>query len=104
MQFDPKILELLRVDLSGDKRQLVIRSAARKEQASEYSFGIEEEYFLADATDLEVAVETPNELFEAANWTTGGQAMRETQSWPAARIRQPSGDIPSRAQDRVTRR
>src|SRR6201747_286814 len=77
MQFDPKILELLRLDLSGDKRQLVIRSAAKKEQASEYSFGIEEEYFLADATSLEVAVKTPNELFEAANWTTGGQAMRE---------------------------
>src|SRR6195952_2811831 len=77
MQFDPKIRELLRLDLSGDKRQLVIRSAAKKEQASEYSFGIEEEYFLADATNLEVAVQTPNELFEAANWSTGGQAMRE---------------------------
>src|SRR6201747_2474297 len=77
MQFDPKILELLRLDLSGGKRQLVIRSAAKKEQASEYSFGIEEEYFLADATSLEVAIQTPNELFEAASWSTGGQAMRE---------------------------
>src|ERR1700712_1268125 len=77
MQFDPKILELLCLDLSGDKRQLVIRSAAKKEQASEYLFGIEEEYFLTNATSLEVAVKTPNALFEAANWTTGGQAMRE---------------------------
>jgi glutamate---cysteine ligase / carboxylate-amine ligase len=77
MRFDPKILEPLHVNLRGDKRQLVIRSAARKEQASEYSFGIEEEYFLADATTLEVAIRTPDKLFETANWTTGGQAMRE---------------------------
>ena len=77
MQFDPKILKLLRMGLSGDKRHLVIRSAAGRQETAEYSFGIEEEYFLADAADLEVAVRTPNELFEAANWSTGGQAMRE---------------------------
>src|SRR4051812_39855420 len=77
MQFDPKILQLLRMNLSGDRRHLVIRSAATTEQTSEYSFGIEEEYFLADASNFEVAVRTPNELFEAANWSTGGHAMRE---------------------------
>src|SRR3954471_20511240 len=77
MRFDPKILNMLRLDLSGDNRHLVIRSAVGREEASDYSFGIEEEYFLADARTLEVAIRSPNELFEAANWSTGGQAMRE---------------------------
>src|SRR4051812_39219423 len=77
MRFDPNILKLLNMALSGDKRHLVIRSAADRESPSDYSFGIEEEYFLADARTLEVAIRTPNELFEAANWSTGGQAMRE---------------------------
>ncbi|MBW7889104.1 MAG: glycerol-3-phosphate acyltransferase, partial [Bacteroidetes bacterium] len=45
--------------------------------AAGYSFGIEEEYFLAYAATGEAAILTPNELFEAANWSTGGQVMRE---------------------------
>jgi glutamate---cysteine ligase / carboxylate-amine ligase len=77
MQFNPEILKKLRMGVSGDNRHLVIRSAASKEATSEYSFGIEEEYFLADASNFEAAVRTPDELFEAANWSTGGQAMRE---------------------------
>src|SRR3954464_15858770 len=77
MRFDPEILKLLRVGLTADRRNLIIRSAAGRDDSSEYSFGIEEEYFLADERSLEVAVQTPNELFEAANWSTGGQAMRE---------------------------
>src|SRR5215207_10550426 len=77
MQFDPKLLERLRLGMSGDKRHVVIRSSETPEVVAEYSFGIEEEYFLADASTLEVAVHTPNELFEAANWSTGGQATRE---------------------------
>jgi carboxylate-amine ligase len=55
----------------------VIRSGSGHDSAAEYSFGIEEEYFLADASTLEVATQTPNELFEAGSWSTGGQAMRE---------------------------
>jgi carboxylate-amine ligase len=77
MQFDANLLKKLRLGLSEDKEHIVIRSAVGREQASEFSFGIEEEYFLADRTTLNAAIETPNELFEAANWTTGGQAMRE---------------------------
>src|SRR3954454_13121127 len=77
MRFDPNILKMLNMALSGDRRHLVIRSAGDRESPSEYSFGLEEEYFLADATTLDVAIQTPNELFEAANWSTGGQAMRE---------------------------
>jgi carboxylate-amine ligase len=68
---------MLRLDLSGDKRHLVIRSATGRDDAAEYAFGIEEEYFLADAATLDVAMQTPNAFFETANWSTGGQAMRE---------------------------
>src|SRR4051794_37879163 len=77
MKYDPGILKVLRLDLCSDRSHLVIRSASGRDAISEYSFGIEEEYFLADATTFEVAVQTPDELFEAANWSTGGQAMRE---------------------------
>src|SRR3954465_11784123 len=77
MGLDPKILEKLRLGLSDDERRLVIRSATGGEEVSEYSFGIEEEYFLADAQTLDVAIRTPDDLFQSANWSTGGQAMRE---------------------------
>ena len=77
MQFDPKILKMLRLNLSRDGGHLIIRSAAGRDQVSEYSFGLEEEYFLADRKTFEAAMQTPNELFEAANWSTGGLAMRE---------------------------
>src|SRR6266581_2893940 len=77
MAFDFDLLKELRLGLSDDRQHLVIRSATKREQVAEYSFGIEEEYFLADRRTLDVAMETPNELFEAANWSTGGQAMRE---------------------------
>lgn len=77
MQFDPKILKTLRLNLSRDGGHLIIRSAAGREEVSEYSFGIEEKYFLADRETFEVAMQTPNELFEAANWSTGGLATRE---------------------------
>jgi carboxylate-amine ligase len=77
MAFDFDLLKKLRLGLSDDRQHLVIRSATGREEVAEYSFGIEEEYFLADRRTLDVAMETPNELFEAANWSTGGQAMRE---------------------------
>jgi len=77
MGFDPQIMKRIRLGLSDDQRHLVIRSTAGKPELNEYSFGIEEEYFLADAATLEVATRTPDQLFEAANWSTGGQAMRE---------------------------
>lgn len=77
MQFDPEILKTLRLDLSRVDGHLIIRSAIGRDDDADYSFGIEEEYFLANRTTFEVAMQTPNELFEAANWSTGGQAMRE---------------------------
>src|SRR4051795_1209882 len=77
MKFDENILERLRVNLNGENGGLIIRSGSGHDKSAEYSFGIEEEYFLADASTLEVATQTPNDLFEAASWSTGGQAMRE---------------------------
>jgi carboxylate-amine ligase len=77
MAFDSDLLKRLRLGVSDDRKHLVIRSAAGRGEIIEYSFGIEEEYFLADKRTLDVAMETPNALFEAANWSTGGQAMRE---------------------------
>src|SRR3954463_9158442 len=77
MQFNPQILKMLRLDLDREAGHVIIRSATGREDAPEYSFGIEEEYFLANRTNFDVAMETPNGLFEAANWSTGGQAMRE---------------------------
>src|SRR3954462_6164192 len=78
MNFNKSIIEGLRLTLSGDQSHLVIRSGrpVRREDA-EYSFGIEEEYFLVNAKTLDVEHSTPNAFFEAVNWTTGGQAMRE---------------------------
>ncbi len=77
MTFDSELLKRLRLGVSADRKHLVIRSAAGRGEVIEYSFGIEEEYFLADKRTLDVAKQTPNALFEAANWSTGGQAMRE---------------------------
>lgn len=77
MAFDSELLQRLRLGVSDDRKRLVIRSAAGGGEIIEYSFGIEEEYFIADKRSLDVATQTPNELFEAANWSTGGQAMRE---------------------------
>lgn len=78
MQFDPAILAAVKVSLSEDRDHIVIRSDRGAYSNSEsFSFGIEEEYFLADATSLEAAVRTPDELFEAVNWSTGGQTSRE---------------------------
>jgi glutamate---cysteine ligase / carboxylate-amine ligase len=77
MQFDPAILKALQVSLSEDRKHIVIRSDRRHTNADNFSFGIEEEYFLADAASLEAALRTPDELFEAVNWSTGGQATRE---------------------------
>src|SRR3954471_21060195 len=78
MKLNQEILQGLQLSLSGDSRHVIIRSRAPSGVASaEYSFGIEEEYFLADAGSLEARHTTPDDFFEAVNWSTGGQAMRE---------------------------
>jgi glutamate---cysteine ligase / carboxylate-amine ligase len=78
MRFDPAILKALKLSLSEDRQHIVIRSDKGASTGEEnFSFGIEEEYFIADAGSLEAALQTPDELFEAVNWSTGGQASRE---------------------------
>jgi carboxylate-amine ligase len=78
MELNQAMLRGLKLSLSGDNRHVIIRSRAPTGAASaEYSFGIEEEYFLADAASLEARHTTPDDFFEAVNWSTGGQAMRE---------------------------
>jgi carboxylate-amine ligase len=78
MLFSDAVIKGLRLSLSGDNGRVVIRSGRPTGKGdATYSFGIEEEYFLADARTLDVAHTTPNAFFDAANWSTGGQAMRE---------------------------
>jgi glutamate---cysteine ligase / carboxylate-amine ligase len=78
MGFDHAILRGLELGLSGDSRHIIIRSSTPIDASSaEYSFGIEEEYFLADSATLEARQKTSDHFFEAVNWSTGGQAMRE---------------------------
>lgn len=78
MAFSKAIIDGLKLSLSKDSRRVVIRSGSRlNTEGAEYSFGIEEEYFLADVATLDVAHTTPNQFFEDVNWSTGGQAMRE---------------------------
>jgi carboxylate-amine ligase len=78
MGFDSAIHRGLELSLSGDSRHVIIRSSTPLDESSvEYSFGIEEEYFLADSATLEARQKTPDDFFEAVNWSTGGQAMRE---------------------------
>jgi carboxylate-amine ligase len=78
VEIDHRLLERLRLTLSGERGQVIIRSGASSHTAGgEYSFGIEEEYFLGDAKTLEVRHRTPDDFFRALNLSTGGQSMRE---------------------------
>src|SRR5215207_6274183 len=80
MKPSSNVLEALHRRLRGDGCGLILRSAAAsrlEKDAGQFSFGIEEEYFLVDASTLEAAATTPDELFDQARWSTGGHAMRE---------------------------
>jgi carboxylate-amine ligase len=78
MTFSDAITNRLKLNLSDDNSRIVISSADASSKAEvEYSFGIEEEYFLVDRHTLDVAHSTPDDFFAAATWATGGQAMRE---------------------------
>ena len=45
--------------------------------ASNFSIGVEEEYFLVHAETSDVAIRTPDALFELAASATGGRVKRE---------------------------
>src|ERR1044072_1736933 len=55
MAFESELLKRLRLGLSDDRKHLVIRSAMGRGEIVEYSFGLEEEDFLAHKRPLEVA-------------------------------------------------
>ena len=59
MQFDPAILKALQVSLSEDRKHIVIRSDRGAPMPMSFSFGIEEEYFLADAVRSKLRCEHP---------------------------------------------
>jgi glutamate---cysteine ligase / carboxylate-amine ligase len=68
----------LKIGLSADDAHLTIRSkTADPDRAGDFSFGIEGEYFLADARTFDLVLRSPEALFDAANWKTGSQATRE---------------------------
>src|SRR3954451_11133942 len=75
MEFDAP-LHRLRVFL-GDGSRAFTRLTQETARHDAFSFGIEEEFFLADARTLKVAAETPEHLFEAAGSGIAGNVTRE---------------------------
>ena len=53
------------------------RAQMAEKSAEEFTFGIEEEYFLHDTVSKKAAVRTPDALFRDANRATGGRVQRE---------------------------
>lgn len=74
MEFDNSSQPVQGTTLEQDDVQ-----AIRPKRAVEtgYSFGVEEEYFLAHLDSMEVALETPAGLFEELKEHTGGRAQHE---------------------------
>jgi glutamate---cysteine ligase / carboxylate-amine ligase len=71
-RFDPR-------DRRFHIRTLVPAGREPRELASDdrFRFGIEEEYFLSDARTFEAPAETPDALFQAADFGTAGRIERE---------------------------
>ena len=71
-------LKALVLGASADRKHIVLRTDAPwRGPDAEFTFGIEEEYFLADAETFEAPAFTPAGLFEAAGFATGGQSTQE---------------------------
>ena len=71
-RFDPKErrLHIRTLVPAGDDTPIFVAD-------EQFQFGVEEEYFLSDATTLQTPSETPDTLFESANLTTSGHIGRE---------------------------
>ncbi|MBV8745438.1 MAG: carboxylate-amine ligase [Xanthobacteraceae bacterium] len=78
MEFIEALADRLRLRPGSRPTGFIIRSN-RQETADEadFSFGIEEEYFLADEHTFEVVRESPDALFDAASLQTGKLTTRE---------------------------
>jgi carboxylate-amine ligase len=78
MEFIEAIADRLRLKPRLGPSGFIIRSTRQKtDDETDFSFGIEEEYFLADERTFEVASWSPDALFEAASLQTGQLATRE---------------------------
>jgi glutamate---cysteine ligase / carboxylate-amine ligase len=78
MEFIEALADKLRLKPGPGPIGFIIRSNDLKsEDETDFSFGIEEEYFLADEQTFAVVQESPDALFEAANLQTGRLATRE---------------------------
>ena len=77
MEYDPEILRRFGADQWLLGRVLAGLSSAEARDASAFSIGIEEEYFLADARTGHAAFITPDSLFANASAATEGRVGRE---------------------------
>src|SRR4249919_1136167 len=78
MEFIEALADRLRLKPAPGPVGFIISSRRQQsKQESDFSFGIEEEYFLADARTFQVICESPEALFEAASLQTGRLATRE---------------------------
>jgi carboxylate-amine ligase len=78
MEFIETLADRLRLKPGPGPIGFIIRSNAEEsEDETDFSFGIEEEYFLAHSDTFEVIHNSPATLFQAASWQTGKLATRE---------------------------
>ena len=77
MTFTSDVLKLLRLGLSDDKQHLVIRSAGGRGESSRVFVRYRGGVFPGRSLDVGSAAKNSRLFFEAVNWSTGGQAMRE---------------------------
>jgi glutamate---cysteine ligase / carboxylate-amine ligase len=75
MQFDTSFLHRRGYLISGSHPFRTVLNAAARDDG--FSFGIEEEFFLVDAGTMQVADETPEDLFETADARGQGRITRE---------------------------
>jgi len=78
VEIDRRLIERLSMTVRDENGPVIIRSGiSNRIFGAEYSFGIEEEYFLGDAKTLDVRHRTPEDFFRALDLSTGGQSMQE---------------------------
>jgi carboxylate-amine ligase len=78
MEFIEALADRLRLKPGPNPVGFIISSKRHESKdEADFSFGIEEEYFLADERTFQVICESPESLFEAASLQTGRLATRE---------------------------
>lgn len=77
MGFDPRLITKGGLDGAGLRRLFELNRSPGAGSASGFSFGIEEEYFLADRDTMHVVSRSPDHLFGSAAAATEGRVDRE---------------------------